>query len=65
LEKYRSQEVASTNLRKDILEIIKIAFCSVLAFVVLEKKIFIEFAVFTGIWPKFDLEMKDKVKSQT
>jgi hypothetical protein len=30
---------------------------------VLKKKFFKEFAVFTGFWPKYDLEMKVKVKS--
>jgi hypothetical protein len=28
------------------------------------KKIFKEFAVFTGFWPKYHLEMKVKVKSR-
>jgi hypothetical protein len=43
-------------LRKDLLEP---------ALTVLEKKILKEFAIFTGFWPKYDLEMKVQVKSQT
>jgi hypothetical protein len=31
----------------------------------MEKKILKIFAVFTGFWPKYDLEMKVKVKSPT
>jgi hypothetical protein len=56
--------VSQTNLRKDLIEIMKLLFVH-LAFTVLEKKIFKEFAVFIGFWPKYDLEMKVKVKSWT
>jgi hypothetical protein len=40
LEKYRSQEVASNKLEKGPLRDYETAFCSVLALMVLEKKIF-------------------------
>jgi hypothetical protein len=42
-----------TNLRKDLLGI---------ALTVLKKKIFKDLTMFFGIWPKFDLVMKVKVK---
>jgi hypothetical protein len=62
---YRSLEVASNKREKGPHKDYETAFCSPLAFTVLEKKIFKEFAVFTGFWPKYDLEMKVKVKSRT
>jgi hypothetical protein len=53
------------KLEKGPLRDYETAFSSPLALTVLEKKIFKEFAVFTGFWPKCDFEMKVKVKSQT
>jgi hypothetical protein len=50
------------KLEKGPLRDYKTNFCSPQALMVLEK-IFKEFAVFTGFWPKYDLEMKVKVKS--
>jgi hypothetical protein len=40
LEKYQSQEVASNKLEKGLLRDYETAFCSVLALMVLQKKIF-------------------------
>jgi hypothetical protein len=58
------RKLPQTNLKKDLLEIT--IFSSPVALTVLEKKIFKEFAVFTGFWPiKCDFKMKVKVKSQT
>jgi hypothetical protein len=54
-----------TNLRKDLLRDYEAAFYSPMARTVLEKRIFKHFAVFTSFWPKYDLEMKVKVKSRT
>jgi DNA-binding MltR family transcriptional regulator len=61
-EKYRSQEVASNKLEKGPLRDYETGLCSPLALTVLEKKIFKDFTMFLGIWPKFDLEMKVKIK---
>jgi hypothetical protein len=46
LEKYQSQEVASNKLEKGPLRDYETAFCSVLALMVLEKKIFKDKAIF-------------------
>jgi hypothetical protein len=48
LEKYRSQEVASNKFGKRPIRDYETAFYSPLALLVLKKKIFKEFAVFTG-----------------
>jgi hypothetical protein len=61
-EKYRSQEVALNKLEKGLLRDYKTGFCSPLALTVLEKKIFKDLAMLFGFRPKFDLEMKFKVK---
>jgi hypothetical protein len=61
-EKYRSQEVALNKLEKGPLRDYETGFCSPLALTVLEKKNFKDLTMFFGIWPKFDLEMKVKVK---
>jgi hypothetical protein len=61
-EKYRSQEVALTKLEKGPHRDYETGFCSPLALAVLEKKIFKDVAMFFGFQPKFDLEMKVKVK---
>jgi hypothetical protein len=62
LEKYLSQEFASNKLNEGPLRDHETDFCSPVALTVLEK-IFKEFAVFTGFWPKYDLNMKVNVKS--
>jgi hypothetical protein len=59
------RKLPRTNLRKDLIRDYETAFCLPLGLMVLEKKIFKEFAVFTGFWPKCDLEMKVKVESRT
>jgi hypothetical protein len=59
---YWSQEVPSNKLKKEPLRDYKIAFCSPLALMVLEKKIFKVLAIFLGFWHKFDLEIKVKIK---
>jgi hypothetical protein len=53
LEKYWSQEVASNKLEKGLFRDNVTAFCSVLALMVLGKKIFKDWPIFLGIWPKF------------
>jgi hypothetical protein len=60
LDKYRSQEVASNKLENGPHRDYETAFCSPLAFMVLKKKVFQEFTVFTGFWPKYDLERRSR-----
>jgi hypothetical protein len=55
-----SQEDAS-NLRKNLRDY-KTAFCSPLAYTVLQKKICNDLTIFLGFWPMFDLKKKVKVK---
>jgi hypothetical protein len=50
------------KLEKKPLRDFKTDFCSPLVLTVLEKKIFKDLAMFLGSWPKFDLEMKVKLK---
>jgi hypothetical protein len=56
--------VASNKLEKGPNGNNETAFASPLALTVW-RSFFYKFAVFTGFWPKCDLEMKVKVKSQT
>jgi hypothetical protein len=62
LEKNGSQEVASNKLEKGPLRDYKTGFCSPIALTVMENKILKDLAMFFGFRPKFDLEMKVKVK---
>jgi hypothetical protein len=58
------QDIASNKLEEIPHRDYETACSSLLAIMVL-KNIFKEFAVFTGFWPQYDLEMEVKVKFRT
>jgi hypothetical protein len=49
----------------DLLDSMKLLFVHLWHLQFWRKRFFKELAVFPGFWPKYDLEMKVKVKSQT
>jgi hypothetical protein len=51
------------KLEKDLIE--NVTQTSTFTFTDQKKNIYKEFAVFTGFWPKYDLEINVDVKSQT
>jgi hypothetical protein len=57
-----SQEDASNKLEKEPLRDYETAYCSHLAHMVLQNKIFKDLAMFLCFWPMFDLKIKVKVK---